>query len=455
METVAVNAGALRREEIHGRPYLVVPFASIVADSVLTGSAGSLFYPADEIARDVSAWDGMPIVVRHPVRNDGHVSARDPDVIGKTGVGTVYRSAFTDGKLRGEAWLDVDALRRVDAGLYAAITAGKPVELSTGLFTRNEPVENGTAPDGRPYTHVARDYKPDHLALLPDEKGACAVAHGCGLNVNHQPTLFDEDTMKRDRLIQYLVANCACGAKPEDAKKRFDAMTDEQLLAAKKQHVGGAILNTLMSGKKLVANKRLVVNAEGEVAPGVAIADLAEFLGISIDPANDPGGFTKAILEALDGIRAKLAGEEPPAEPEPEPAPAAEPAPAMNVSKPKTAAQWLAEAPPEIRSAVANAQAVEARERAAMITHVLGALPTAEMRDAMRPTYEAMDTPTLQRVAASVPVTNEAHTPAPAPIYVGNGAPWGRGTPKDDSANVLPTFGLDLSQMASPALRRK
>jgi hypothetical protein len=453
METVAVNAGTIRRETIHGRSYLVAPFVSIVADSVLTGSAGALFYPADEISRDVTAWDGMPIVVRHPVRNGGPVSARDPDVIGETGVGNVYRSAFTDGKLKGEAWLDVDALRRVDANLYAAISAGKACELSTGLFTRNEPVENGTAPDGRPYTHVARDYRPDHLALLPDETGACAVAHGCGLNVNHQPTLFDGDTMKRDKLIAYLVANCACGAKPADVKARLETMSDDDLLAAKKDHVAGKVLNALLAGKKLVANKKLVTNAEGEVAPGVAIADLAEFLGITIDPANDPGGFTKAILEALDGIRAKLAGEEPAAE-EPTPEPAVEVAPAMNVSKPKTAAQWLAEAPPEIRSAVANAQAVEARERAAMIAHCLNALPEP-MRPGMQPVYQAMATPALAALAASVPVGNEAHTPAALqPSYVGNGgAAWNRAA-KDDSANVLPTFEMDWSHMASPKLRK-
>lgn len=54
----------------------------------------------------------------------------------------------------------------------------------------------------------------------------------------------------------------------------------------------------------------------GEVA-GVDIAALADFLGISVDPAQDPAGFVKELLAKLDEISGKVRGAE-------EAAPAAE-----------------------------------------------------------------------------------------------------------------------------------
>ncbi len=47
--------------------------------------------------------------------------------------------------------------------------------------------------------------------------------------------------------------------------------------------------------------------AEGEVA-GVDVAALAEFMGITVDPAQDPAGFVAELLAALDGVAAKIRG---------------------------------------------------------------------------------------------------------------------------------------------------
>lgn len=60
-------------------------------------------------------------------------------------------------------------------------------------------------------------------------------------------------------------------------------------------------------------------DAGGEVA-GVDVAALAEFLGVDVDPAQDPAGFVKALLARIDEIAAKVRG----SEPEPEVAPGAE-----------------------------------------------------------------------------------------------------------------------------------
>lgn len=192
MERVVLNAntygsGSVRTERRSGREYLVAPLTLIVS-GVLAGSKGPLYYPPDEIRRNVGDWNGVPLVVYHPTWNGQHVSARDPDVLDRYWVGNVYRARFLprgrDGRARllGEGWFDVEATRRIDPRVWEALNSNQPIELSTGLFTENEPVAPGTTDErGRPYSYIARNYRPDHLAILPDQVGACSLADGCGV----------------------------------------------------------------------------------------------------------------------------------------------------------------------------------------------------------------------------------------------------------------------------------
>jgi hypothetical protein len=62
-------------------------------------------------------------------------------------------------------------------------------------------------------------------------------------------------------------------------------------------------------------------DATGTVA-GIDIASLADFLGVDIDPAQDPVGFVKAILAKLDEIEGKLGGDSTPDAPADAAAPA-------------------------------------------------------------------------------------------------------------------------------------
>lgn len=165
---------------MNGRDYLVAPLTLIVP-GVLNGSKGALYYPKDEIGKDPGVWNGVPIVVYHPTRNGLHVSARDPDVLDKQGIGVVMRSRAGD-KLTAEGWFDVESTRRVDKRVLDSLEAGRLIELSTGLYTENEPTSG--IYNGRSYDAIARNYKPDHLAILPDQVGACSVRDGCGVMVN-------------------------------------------------------------------------------------------------------------------------------------------------------------------------------------------------------------------------------------------------------------------------------
>lgn len=182
MERLTLNlASGVRRETLRGRSYLVALLTSIVP-GVLPGSKGPLLYREKHIANSVPKWDGIPITVYHPVSPMGdHLSAKDKGVLDRQGVGHLRNSRF-DGKLRHEAWIDEERVKAVDPRVHATLLRGEPMEVSTGLYTTN--VEGSGTHNGRGYTHEAVDYRPDHMALLPDQVGACSNQDGCGLLVN-------------------------------------------------------------------------------------------------------------------------------------------------------------------------------------------------------------------------------------------------------------------------------
>lgn len=161
----------------------------MLVPGVLSGSKGPLLYPADEVRKSPDDWNHIPIVVYHPMKDGKPASARSPSILSKYGVGFVFHSR-TDSKgvLKGEGWLDVEATRRVDKGVLDSVQLGKPIELSTGLFVDDEPAPEGAIFNDhrgqRKYVGIARNYKPDHLAILPSGKGACSLADGCGVLIN-------------------------------------------------------------------------------------------------------------------------------------------------------------------------------------------------------------------------------------------------------------------------------
>lgn len=183
-------SGRIRREKLNDREHLVAPLTLIVP-GVLSGSKGPLFYPPSELAKDPTAWDHIPMTIGHPKVNGQDVSARDPAILNQYGVGYVFHAKH-NGKLTAEGWFDVEKTRRLDSRILSALERGEPIELSTGLFTDDEPTA-GTY-NGREYKFIARNYRPDHLAILPDTRGACSIADGCGvLNTNPEGNDMDDD----------------------------------------------------------------------------------------------------------------------------------------------------------------------------------------------------------------------------------------------------------------------
>ena len=183
-EIIIANLGTTVREVVeNGKRWLVAPLSMLV-EGVLNGSKGPLFYPSDEARKTIHKWDRIPITVNHPYHptTGEPLSFNDQGVAERQQIGEV-RDPKWDGKSRAEGWFDEAATRDKAPSIYNSLKAGRAIELSTGLHTDNDPTpgeHNGVA-----YTAIARNHRPDHLAVLPDQRGACSLDDGCGVGVTN------------------------------------------------------------------------------------------------------------------------------------------------------------------------------------------------------------------------------------------------------------------------------
>jgi hypothetical protein len=181
MEFVSnIYLGRRRRVTYNGRAYIVAPLSMIPRDGVLPGSKGALYYPANETEAAAPLWNNIPITNGHPYDNLGNpASASDPGILDRFGMGFLRRPGM-NGYLQAEGWFDEERTRKVNNSLYKKLLTGERIELSTGLFTDNED-SHGISPSGKPYEGIARNHKPDHLAALEHQTGACSLKEGCGI----------------------------------------------------------------------------------------------------------------------------------------------------------------------------------------------------------------------------------------------------------------------------------
>lgn len=388
METLIANlTGKARRRHHEGREYVVAPMTLIVP-GVLNGTQGPLLYPAEEIAKSVSVWEGVPLTLGHPTKEGSPVSANDPVA---TRLGHISKPRINNSNLVAEGWFDLQVLQQSNSQILNDLDQGKPVELSTGLFTDNED-SVGTTEKGIPYEAIARNYRPDHLAILSDQVGACSIKDGCGVLVNTGGNLlgFTKSTNGHIHGVNVSRGGDGVAARANDhlhlidnfRVKQVDGHThklDRDSLVDSGVRNKDTKLNTRetdMSKKKLVDG--LIGNAccwdedDREMLEGLTENRLE---AMTKDAAKheqhelvanaakkgftDPGGDTHVWNEKTKewDTKAKdpVKNEETPGVGELEVKPAPKKAP--------TASEWLAEAPPEVQSVVRNAMASEIREK--------------------------------------------------------------------------------------------
>jgi hypothetical protein len=163
----------------------------MIVEGVLNGSGGAVYYPANELRDSTVLWNGKPVVVYHPDQY-GESWTGLPEVYNKSKVGTIFNTVFENRSLKAEAWIDVERVQEVDDRVYQALMLRQPMEVSTGLLIGND--RTGGCFNGKNYDQTARGLVPDHLAILPDIKGACSLKDGCGLARNGSTIISAEIT---------------------------------------------------------------------------------------------------------------------------------------------------------------------------------------------------------------------------------------------------------------------
>ncbi len=171
-------SNSFREVEKAGKKFLVVsgiPVREQVMNTYLV--------PAAEIARSIAGWNDTAISIQHPKSNNGSANVPDPDV---AIIGRFYNARW-DGnhaRMSGEYWIEIDEAMKWKEGetIINSIKAGKILETSTGYYADDDPTPGEF--NGRAYKTIHRNLLPDHIAILPNEIGACSIHDGCGINRN-------------------------------------------------------------------------------------------------------------------------------------------------------------------------------------------------------------------------------------------------------------------------------
>ena len=189
--TVKANMAPMVGEvDFNGRKHLSAP-AILLLPSVMNG----VLVTEDVASKFPETWNGMPVTLGHPMKNNVHVDANQPDMLEEYKIGQLFGCKWDDGKLKASAFLDPEILGKKNKTLLDKIKDNQVIEVSTGFFSDDDPTPGEW--NGSPYDVVAKTIYPNHFAILPNGIGACSVAKGAGIpRVNEQeqekPTMLDD-----------------------------------------------------------------------------------------------------------------------------------------------------------------------------------------------------------------------------------------------------------------------
>lgn len=213
-----------------GREYLVVNGVAIVE-----GVLNKYFVPFEEFGAFEKDWDGVPLVLRHPKQNNGSARVPHPDV---PVIGNFYSASLdsTNRRMTGEYWFDKATLLAFDEGkkIHNDILAGKMIETSTGYYAGLE--QNPGDFKGITFIGIQRNIHPDHIAVLPDEVGACSIKDGCGINRNSSVVSNCDGCPCKNGAVQNMTGNMPAEGKAmyERVYKEAREAGDSEEVAAKK-----------------------------------------------------------------------------------------------------------------------------------------------------------------------------------------------------------------------------
>lgn len=436
----------VRHDTMEGKDWIVAP-TQMITEGVHNGSDGPIFYPADELAKLPSAWNHMPVVVYHPMVNGMTVSARTPDQLTSRKIGLLMNAKW-DGetkKLGAETWLDPDRIAKVDNRVGEAIENNNMMEVSTGLYMSLEKKEGEW--NGEHYDAIAHDLQPDHLALLPDQLGACSIADGAGfLRANQDRDLLLNEMSHEEtrRLLQSAVQETNSNAWIEEVHDSYFIYEDDGKLYKQQYTVDDDIVSFVGLHKlvqRVVSYVDVTGLAENRNKKKLKGQNMDKEKIVDALIKNERTSWTEDHRESLmdldDTILANMSKDveelSKPVKTEPEPkAPQTnrqeeqevkdqKEAPVENVEKkPETVEEYIAKAPPEIRESLKMSVNAMNAEKSRLIKAIM----TNEANDFTEEHLKTMDLQMLQAIARlAVPAAEDGGKSRTIPLYIGQGEP--------------------------------
>jgi len=162
-----------------GREHLVVPVVALCEGVIHAVNAETPeFVSVATLQKAAASWENRPVTLGHPRRDGKQCSANEPSILAVHGMGIV-RNARVDGKkLLCEAWIDKNKAKALHSGMFQRLLDGERMEVSVGAHVVTDNVPG--AHNGKAYKASWAETSGDHLAFLPDGRGACSIEMGCG-----------------------------------------------------------------------------------------------------------------------------------------------------------------------------------------------------------------------------------------------------------------------------------
>lgn len=278
--TNEIDAESVRREREGGTDFLVAPVV-LVRSMWLNGPPGldDLYLPQREVEQSAERWEGVPGPIDHPSDGDRPISIHD-DRASVPVISEIQNTEVTESKgkqaVAGELWIDIEAAR--DAGSQGERTItrlenGDAIEVSSGYGV--EQIVQGEF-DGAHREAAAVGVQPDHVAILPNDKGRCSISDGCGAGAPVAPAVN--------------VLGWAAAADDPDTTPA-----------------------TVATGEDAVSGRSM--NREDYTALGRAIDGLTDLVGRGASPGDDERAANASTGDG-GGTDDETRGAEPPADPD-------------------------------------------------------------------------------------------------------------------------------------------
>lgn len=388
----ALAHGNYRRETYQGRDVLVVPVVAMV-EGVVQGVNVAVpeLCLAEEMAKLPMGWNGRPVFFNHPQDDSGrYVSGNLPEILARR-IGWVFNVAprgtiLEEKRLTLEAWVDVAACAENGAQqIVDRILNDDIIEISIGAFALSEQTSGEW--EGNAYESVWRDIMPDHLALLQlGDTGACSVERGCGVRalLTKKEEKQVATSSLKERLMRQMASMFRTNAENSDMELRdklhqaiYAQEPGFQFIEAVFPESNVVIYHTMPESDWKTFTRGFTTAEDGTVTLASDSQEVelkTEYVPVGDEPkaaAAAPCGCgsgspkihsaptTETTSMATEATTAAAAAPQTPV--------AAAPTVVPEQPKQLTEAEWMAQAPPEIRDMVSRHKAQDAAKKAELV----------------------------------------------------------------------------------------